>query len=195
MPAASSSAQASAPPGRQLHIDGYRGHRDAPECVRSTTLAFVQLRVVSPHDWELWRDIRLRALDDSPEAFGATLDQWKSADQDRWRQRLSAVPFNVVAVVGDEAVGQASGTQFDGDQCVELISMWVAPSARGFGVADALVTAVREYAERTGASAVRLSVRRFNERAIGMYERAGFVLADEPGDEPAEIAMHRPLRP
>ncbi len=163
--------------------------------VGSTTLAFVELRVLSPEDWELWRDIRLRALADSPEAFGATLTEWQSADQDRWRQRLSAVPFNVVAVVSDEVVGQASGTPLDDEQRVELISMWVAPSARGSGVADALVAAVRDYAERAGAIAVRLSVRRFNERAIGMYERAGFVLADESGDEPAEIAMHRPLRP
>ncbi len=163
--------------------------------VGSTTLAFVELRVLSPEDWELWRDIRLRALADSPEAFGATLTEWQSADQDRWRQRLSAVPFNVVAVVSDEAVGQASGTPLDDEQRVELISMWVAPSARGSGVADALVAAVRDYAERADANAVRLSVRRINERAIGMYERAGLVLADEPGDEPAEIAMQLPLRP
>jgi ribosomal protein S18 acetylase RimI-like enzyme len=155
----------------------------------------VQLRVLSPDDWELWRDTRLRALADSPDAFGSTWAEWQFADEDRWRQRLSAVPFNVVAVVGDQAVGQASGTQLDGEQRVELISMWVAPSARGSGVADALLAAVKNYAERVGAIAVRLSVRRLNERAIGMYQRASFVLADEPGDEPAEIAMHCPLRP
>ena len=155
----------------------------------------MQLRVLSPDDWELWRDTRLRALADSPDAFGSTLAEWRSADQDQWRQRLSAVPFNVVAVVGDEAVGQASGTQLDSEQRVELISMWVTPSARGSGVADELLAAVKDYAEGVGAVAVRLSVRRFNERAIGAYERASFVLADEPGDEPAEIAMHCPLRP
>jgi ribosomal protein S18 acetylase RimI-like enzyme len=151
----------------------------------------VQLRVLSPDDWELWRDTRLRALADSPDAFGSTWAEWQFADEDRWRQRLAAVPFNVVAVVGDQAVGQASGTQLDGEQRVELISMWVAPSARGSGVADALLAAVKNYAERVGAIAVRLSVRRLNERAIGMYQRASFALADEP----AEIAMHCPLRP
>lgn len=155
----------------------------------------MQLRVLSPDDWELWRDIRLRALAESPEVFGSTLAEWQSADEDRWRRRLTAVPFNVVAVVGGMAVGQASGTQLDSEQRVGLISMWVAGSARGSGVADVLVAAVRDYAERAGAIAVRLSVRRFNERAIGMYERAGFLLADEAGDEPAEIAMHCPLRP
>jgi GNAT superfamily N-acetyltransferase len=118
---------------------------------RSTTLPCVELRVLSSDDWELWQDVRLRALADSPEAFGATLGEWQSADEDRWRQRLSAVPFNVVAVVDDEPVGQATGTQLDEEHLVELISMWVAPSARGSGVADALVAAVKDYAEEAGA--------------------------------------------
>ena len=149
--------------------------------------------ILTPDDWQLWRDVRLRALADAPGAFGSTLAAWKPAGEDRWRDRLTAVPFNVVAFVGDDAVGQASGTELDANQRVELISMWVAPSARGTGVGDTLIAAVKDYAHRAGARALRLSVRRNNERAIGLYARAGFVLADEPGDEPAELAMVCPL--
>ena len=76
-----------------------------------------------------------------------------------------------------------------------MISMFVAPAARGSGIADALVDAVPEYSLESGAVAVRLSVRRFNARAIAMYERAGFQVAAEPGDEPAGIAMLLSLRP
>ena len=155
----------------------------------------MQLRALSPADWRLWREVRLRALEDSPDAFGASLAEWQSADETRWRQRLSDVPFNVVAQVGGEAVGQASGTHLDADKRAELISMFVAPVARGSGIADALVAAVLEYARETGAVAVRLSVRRNNARAIAMYKRAGFEVAAEPGDEPAEIAMLLPLGP
>lgn len=150
---------------------------------------------MSPDDWELWRDVRLQALGDAAEAFGSTLAEWESADEGRWRQRLSVVPLNMVAFVGEDAVGQASGTAIDDRGRVELISMWVAPSVRGRGVADALLGAVKEFAAGLGAATLRASVRRYNERAIGMYKRAGFVLADEPGDEPAEIAMHCRLRP
>ncbi len=105
------------------------------------------------------------------------------------------MPTNVVAVVDGVAVGQVSGTHVDDEQRVELISLWVAPGARGSGVTDALVTAVTDYARRAGASVLRLSVRRFNARAIELYKRTSFGPADDPGDEPTEIAMHCPLRP
>ena len=71
--------------------------------------------------------------------------------------------------------------------------MWVAPAARGTGVAYALIDAVAVWARRAGASALRLSVRRSNDRAIRSYLGNGFVDTDEPGDEPAELAMIRPL--
>lgn len=163
--------------------------------VHAATLRHVQLRAVSPDDWRLWREVRLPALEDAPDSFGASLADWQSADETRWRQRLSEVPFNVVALNDGDPVGQASGTHLDVDNRAELISMFVAPDARGSGVADALVDAVREYALEAGAVAVRLSVRRFNARAIAMYERAGFEVAAEPGDEPAESAMLLSLRP
>jgi len=149
--------------------------------------------VLTPDDWEVWRRVRLEALAGAPEAFASTLSQWQSAPEDRWRQRLSAVPFNVVAVVDGMTVGQASGTELDAGR-VELISVWVAPGARGTGVGDALIAAVKDYAGEAGANVVRLSVRRRNEPAIRLYERSGFVASDEPGDAPDEIRMDCPLR-
>ena len=154
----------------------------------------MELHVVGAKDWRVWKQARLRALADAADAFGASLSEWESADDDRWRQRLADVPFNLVAVEGDVVVGQASGTDVDGANRIELISMWVAPTARGAGVADDLVNAVADFGRRVGADAVRLSVRRANDRAIRFYQRVGFEVANEPGDEPAELAMVKPLR-
>ncbi len=154
----------------------------------------MQIRVVGADVWHLWREARLRALADAADAFGASLADWKSADESRWRQRLSEVPFNVVAQDGAEVIGQASGTSLDSQNRIELISMWVSPQVKGGGVADALVEAVADYGRSVEAVAIRLSVRRHNERAIRFYTRIGFALSDEPGDEPAEIAMVLPLR-
>lgn len=165
------------------------GSRDA----RPESVLVAEVRTVAPGEWPLWRDLRLRALADAPEAFGSSLAEWEKADERRWRRRLEEVPFNVVAVVDDVPIGQASGTAAGEDRRVELISMWVAPEARGAGVACALVDAVAEWARGAGAIEVRLSVRRANEHAIRLYERTGFVQVDEPGDEAAELAMVRTL--
>src|SRR5258708_39179395 len=91
------------------------------------------LRRISADDWPLWRAIRLNALAEAPHAFGSTLASWTGVGdkEERWRQRLTTVPLNIVAFLNDSAVGMVSGTALDQGGTVELISMWVAPSARG----------------------------------------------------------------
>ncbi len=143
-------------------------------------------------EWPLWRDLRLAALADSPEAFGSRLADWVDADVERWQDRLREVPYNVVVYADDEPVGQASGTALAADRRIELTSMWVAPRARATEAASSLVDAVAGFGADLGASAIRLSVRRANARAIAFYERVGFVVVDEPADEPSELTMVRP---
>jgi ribosomal protein S18 acetylase RimI-like enzyme len=136
----------------------------------------VELRRLTSGDWQLWRDVRLQALEDAPEAFSSLLSDWQG-DGDvevRWRKRLDDVPFNVVAFVAGRLVGQVSGTAVDGRRSVELMSLWVAPGARGVGVATGLIEAVAEWARSAGAECVSLAVKRENSPAIALYERTGF---------------------
>lgn len=116
--------------------------------------------------------------------------------EERWRERLCGVPYNVLAMREDEAVGMASGTEPLGD-VVELISMWVAPDARGHGVGNALIDAVVAWARAQGVTSVALDVRQSNDRAIALYARHGFIdvgaaTTDAPGDPP-ERRMRRAL--
>ncbi|MBA3780324.1 MAG: GNAT family N-acetyltransferase [Nocardioides sp.] len=146
---------------------------------------------ITPDDWALFRDIRLRALADAPGAFGSRFDDWVDAPESSWRSRLENVKLNLVARHGDEAVGMASGS-LDGDDAA-LISMWVDPVARGTGTAQALIEAVVGWArglERT----TYLMVRSDNPRAIAAYERAGFVYLGVPDDHdgpPENRMVHR----
>jgi hypothetical protein len=93
----------------------------------------IEMRAVSPDDWEIWRMLRLAALAEAPYAFGSLLADWQGRNdrEDRWRSRLS-IPgsFNVVAEIDDQPVGMASGVPTIEDSVVELISMWIAPTAR-----------------------------------------------------------------
>ena len=151
----------------------------------------VEIARLGPGDWELFREVRLRALQDAPAAFGSRYDDWVRAPESRWRDRVGNVPLNLIARRGGAPVGMASGV-YDGDDQAELISMWVDPEARGSGAFQALVDAVVEWARAAGRTTY-LMVRSDNARAISAYTRAGFVDLGVPPDrdpgEPAENKM------
>lgn len=137
----------------------------------------ISLRAIRSDEWCAWRELRLEALRESPSAFSSTLAQWQGEGdiEARWRARLTDVPFNVVADLGGTDAGIASGTALSADGSVELISMWVAPFARGRGVGDALVSAVVQWAREQHAKRVLLAVMPQNARAIALYTRNGFI--------------------
>jgi ribosomal protein S18 acetylase RimI-like enzyme len=119
----------------------------------------------------------LAALTEAPYAFGATLEDWSDADESRWRERLRSVPLNLMAFVGQQAVGMVSATApaaVTSSRQVELISMWVAPAGRGRGVGDALIQAAVGWARAQPADRVILAVREGNRHARSLYERNGF---------------------
>jgi len=155
----------------------------------------VTVRTLTPDEWPLWRALRLAALAEAPNAFSSTLAEWSGPgdSEARWRERLANVPYNVVASIGGEPAGIASGTAPSGDG-VELISMWVAPHARGRGVGDVLIAAVVDWGRRNGVHRIELDVMSANEHALRLYERNGFCLVDaQPADAKCERRMARDL--
>ncbi|NYI47283.1 GNAT superfamily N-acetyltransferase [Nocardioides aromaticivorans] len=144
----------------------------------------LELRTLTPDDWPLWRELRLAALAEAPEAFGATLAEWSGPgdQEERWRARLSipGARDHVVLLDGTPA-GMVSGVPGEDAGVVELISMWVTAAARGRGVGDLLVAAVEQWARDEGATTLRLAVMRDNPIATTLYERHGF--APPPGGD------------
>lgn len=143
----------------------------------------IELRILTPDDWPLWRALRHAALEEAPYAFGSTLADWQGdGDREaRWRARLEPPSHNVIACLAGEPVGMASGMPAD-DDVVELISMWVSPAGRGRGVGDALVHEVVRWARSIGSRVVRLDVSDGNDAAAQMYLRNGFAYTGELGD-------------
>jgi ribosomal protein S18 acetylase RimI-like enzyme len=154
----------------------------------------VEIVRIGPDDWERFRAVRLASLAESPAAFGSRHADWVHAPAERWRSRLTQVPLTLLAVEGPEVVGVVSG-QPAGDGWAELISMWVAPGARGTGVAGRLIDAVLGWAAGQDRRTF-LMVRSDNTRARKAYERAGFLDTgappDWPHDEPLEHRMEHP---
>ena len=120
------------------------------------------------------RTIRLRALADAPDAFGSTYDETAARPMDSWTKQLQEIDTFVAAVDGED-VGLVRGAHDDlRPDAAWLISMWVAPEARGQGVGEALIDAVVEWARVRGARRMLLDVGDHNQPAIALYARKGF---------------------
>jgi predicted GNAT family acetyltransferase len=125
----------------------------------------MELRRLRPDDWELYREIRLRSLADSPDAFGSTLEREQGSAEADWRQRVSG-PVYVVLDPDPVSVGGL----FDHDGELHVWGMWTDPAHRGRGHARRILDVLLP----TGTSAV-LDVNVANAVARAAYERYGFV--------------------
>ena len=141
------------------------------------------LRRLTPDDWAVLRDVRLRALADSPDAFGSTLEREQDFDEKEWRRR-SVRPVWVVEVDGRPVA--MAGT-FPNDGVLQVWGMWTDPAHRGRGHARALLDALVGAAVAEGRP-VALHVNIANPGARAFYEGYGFVATGEleplrPGSE------------
>ncbi|MBF6127119.1 GNAT family N-acetyltransferase [Nocardia brasiliensis] len=134
----------------------------------------IGIRLLAADDWEAFRRLRLRSLADTPQFFGSTLADAQARTEAQWRQILSErVQF---VAVGDGVELGTVGAMRDVDRGgLHLVSMWVAPEARGTGVSDLLVEAVLDWADTAGSPPVWLEVADGNTVAERLYLRHGFV--------------------
>jgi predicted GNAT family acetyltransferase len=141
------------------------------------------LRRLTPDDWAVLRDVRLRALADSPDAFGSTLEREQDLGEKEWRRRLVRPVY--VAEVGGRPVAMA-GT-FPSDGALQVWGMWTDPDHRGAGHACALLDTLVGPAAAEGRP-VALHVNIANPGARAFYQRYGFLGTGEleplrPGSE------------
>jgi len=82
-----------------------------------------------------------------------------------------------------------SGMSFD--QEVELLSMWVAPFARGQGVGDELINTMIQWTISQQKRRLILRVMTGNDRAAALYVRHGFEYPSSDAHEMRERLMVR----
>ena len=49
----------------------------------------ITVRRFAPHEWRVYRELRLRALADSPDAFGSTYEREAARTDAEWEDRLT----------------------------------------------------------------------------------------------------------
>lgn len=141
----------------------------------------LEIRRLTEADWQRLQDIRLRALQDSPDAYGRTYAEEALHEESVWRQRATGslgdlVGACFVAERDGEPVGMAvTRVEADDLSVAGLYAMWVAPDERGKAIGHRLIERVCDWASEQGLAGIELSVTEGNGPALRLYERAGFV--------------------
>ena len=84
------------------------------------------IRTFDQHEWAVYKDLRLRALADSPDAFGSTLAREQNRSDAEWASRLAeganSWDFPGVAEVAGEPTGLAWGRIKIQSRCCKPVS-------------------------------------------------------------------------
>lgn len=141
----------------------------------------MHIRTLQPNEATLFCEIRLRALAESPNAFGETLQQAQEQPNSYWEDLTNSVtqPNRHVMFLAEQAeqvVGFAFGLIDRKDARIGHIGgMWVDPAFRAGGIGYRLVAAILDWAYQQKQNRLELWVTQGNAKAIKLYERVGFV--------------------
>ncbi|MEO5974850.1 MAG: GNAT family N-acetyltransferase [Ilumatobacteraceae bacterium] len=128
-------------------------------------------------DESVLREIRLRALADSPSAYGSSLEWEIALTEADWRNRLARTD-SATFICRDRdgaAIGLVTGMLDDVFATVGwLLSMWVEPTKRGNGVAGQLIDEVLAWSRAQNCTSLLLQVVEGNTSAQRTYEKRGF---------------------
>jgi GNAT superfamily N-acetyltransferase len=159
------------------------------------------VRALTADEWRVYRDLRLRALADAPDAFGSTLAEEQDRSDAEWSHRLASgadARWNLplVAAVRGEPIGLAWGRiETSAPDVAALYQMWVAPSHRGVGAGRLLLEVVIAWARARNAASLDLGVTCGESPARRLYERAGFKPRGAPQPlRPGSQLLGQPMR-
>jgi len=160
----------------------------------------VNIRRIRDDDGPVLRDLRLRSIDDSPDAFGQPLEEARARPEAEWQRSAQQSSHGdertwLIAEVGRDDVGLVQGRKRR-PATLLLFSMWVDPDVRRIGVGRQLIDHLEDWARGWGASETILWVLSVNGSAVKFYRDLGFEVIRagqdaESGARFAALAMRR----
>jgi predicted GNAT family acetyltransferase len=155
----------------------------------------LDVEVLVADDWETLRDVRLRALKDSPTAYISTYEEVASWTEERWRGAFATAVW-VVIRSGRRIVGVASSLRAAQGLATEryIESVWVEPGHRRSGILREILRYLAEL--EPVVEDWFLWVLDGNADARAVYERLGFAptgesqpLADASGRKEVQFRL------
>lgn len=140
----------------------------------------VEVSLLGKNDWERLKAIRLRALTENPEAFGANLDETKAQSKEAWLKPFDKEDYLIASINGVD-VGMLYIEVLNGDHGATcwVGGCWTDSAHRGKGVMRALFNYIDLHAKEMDWGRQGLGVWTDNYSAIKAYEYLGFTVAGE----------------
>jgi ribosomal protein S18 acetylase RimI-like enzyme len=162
----------------------------------------ITIEPITPQNALTFKAARLRALRDTPSAFGSTYARESQFTEAEWITRANKWngenSILYLAMDAGDAVGIA-GSYIDHDDPTRahLISMETTRTHRNQGVGRMLVNEVIQWAQQRNARTLQLTVVSSNEAAIAFYQRLGFTFTGrtEPYPNDPSLIEHEMSRP
>lgn len=164
--------------------------------------ASIFIRRIAPNEGPVLRDLRLRSIAESPEAFGQSLDEARTRPEIEWWRsaRQASHGENRTWLIAEEAgrtIGLVQGRKRR-PATLMLFSMWVDPTARRLGVGRMLIESLEAWAADWRAGETLLWVMIDNLAAIEFYRELGFESLSRGQDADAgarfgAVAMRRAI--
>src|SRR5262245_378212 len=134
-------------------------------------------------DAEAYQELRLRALQTNPEAFGGSYEESREQGIEFFRQRIPELDSDnviFVAEVDGQLMGMMGLVRNTPQKMKHRATIWgvfVDPALRGKGVGRQLMEAILNHARQiNGLRHVTLSVVTTNTTALRLYESFGFTI-------------------
>ena len=147
----------------------------------------MKIRLLTLEDWQIWRALRLEALQNSPETLASSKKEEIGYSQKEWEDKLTKsdifgafIDNKLISAVGFHRLNRLK-TMHRGD----LFAMYVTPEFRGQGIASQLIETVINYA-KSRVIQLHLSCVTNNESAVKLYQKHGFKIY---GTEPRSLKI------
>lgn len=144
-----------------------------------------EIVTLPPSQWKEYRDLRLRALTEEPQAFASNYTENALKPDIFWQERLDPVlehetPWLLFAKKGDKLVGMVGAYTKEEKDTVEIIAVYVVPEERGKGVAKKLMeTIIKRIKNNSEIHKILLGLNAQQTSALNLYKKLGFLVVSE----------------
>jgi RimJ/RimL family protein N-acetyltransferase len=145
----------------------------------------ITIRRIRTDEAHLFKQIRLMAIKDAPEAFSATYASATERSAESWREQADSTALGskratFIAFSGEVPIGMAALYRLeDRVDSGELLQVWVSPNYRGTTVIWNLTDAIFQWAAENNFREVIAGVMKGNTRALKFYTKYGFSIMKE----------------